>query len=154
VNDQQNTLNITERVKALFALDHTVFTDDYVRVAEDSSRLVKANAVLRDIRAILALVPLEAHRHYISRGIYSIATLFKKEQPKRVAVRKRRRAEARIASDSLAQEAPSRTIAEAEIIRLSAEDQSRIAEAILNPPDPTPAMRQALRRRRELFGAE
>jgi hypothetical protein len=50
-------------VKALFALGHAVFTDDYVRVAEYSSRLVEANAVLRDIRAILALVPLESHGH-------------------------------------------------------------------------------------------
>jgi hypothetical protein len=35
MNDQQNTLDIAERVKALFALDHAVFTDDYVRVAEN-----------------------------------------------------------------------------------------------------------------------
>ena len=34
-----------------------------------------------------------------------------------------------------AQEAASRTIAEAEIVRLSVEDQRRIAEAILNPPN-------------------
>jgi uncharacterized protein (DUF1778 family) len=53
-----------------------------------------------------------------------------------------------------AQEAASRTIAETEIIRLSVEDQRRIAEAILNPPEPTPAMRRAFRRHRELFGGE
>ena len=53
-----------------------------------------------------------------------------------------------------AQEAASRTIAETEIIRLSVEDQRRIAEAILNPPDPTPAMRRAFQRRRKLFGGE
>jgi uncharacterized protein (DUF1778 family) len=40
---------------------------------------------------------------------------------------------------------------EAQIIRLSAEDQRVFAEAILNPPEPTPAMRRAFRRRRELI---
>ena len=53
-----------------------------------------------------------------------------------------------------AQEAASRTIAETEIIRLSVEDQRRIAEAILNPPEPTPAMRRAFQRHGELFGGE
>jgi len=53
-----------------------------------------------------------------------------------------------------AQEAASRTIAETEIIRLSVEDQRRIAEAILNPPEPTPAMRRAFKRHRKLFGGE
>jgi uncharacterized protein (DUF1778 family) len=53
-----------------------------------------------------------------------------------------------------AQEAASRTIAETEIIRLSVEDQRRIAEAILSPPEPAPAMRRAFRRHRELFGGE
>ena len=52
-----------------------------------------------------------------------------------------------------AQEAASRTIAETEIIRLSV-DQRRIAEAILNPPEPTPAMRRAFQRHGELFGGE
>jgi uncharacterized protein (DUF1778 family) len=53
-----------------------------------------------------------------------------------------------------AHEAASRTIAETEIIRLSVEDQRRIAEAILNPPEPTPAMRRAFQRHRKLFGPE
>jgi uncharacterized protein (DUF1778 family) len=53
-----------------------------------------------------------------------------------------------------AQEAASRTIAETEIIRLSVEDQRRIAEAILNPPEPTPALRKAFQLHRKLFGAE
>lgn len=39
---------------------------------------------------------------------------------------------------------------EAQIIRLSAEDQRVFAEAILNPPEPTPALRRAARRHREL----
>ena len=53
-----------------------------------------------------------------------------------------------------AQEAASRTIAETEIIRLSLEDQRRIADAILNPPEPTPALRKAFQLHRKLFGAE
>jgi uncharacterized protein (DUF1778 family) len=42
----------------------------------------------------------------------------------------------------------------AEIVRLSADDQRQIAEAILNPPQPTPALRRAAGRYRKLFGAE
>jgi uncharacterized protein (DUF1778 family) len=53
-----------------------------------------------------------------------------------------------------AQEAASRTIEETEILRLSVEDQRIVAEAILNPPDPSPALIRAFQRRRELFGAE
>ena len=39
-----------------------------------------------------------------------------------------------------AQEAANRTIEETQIIRLSVEDQRAFAEAILNPPEPTPAL--------------
>lgn len=74
------------------------------------------------------------------------------------------RIEARIAPDSLAiikraaeiqgrsvsdfvvtaaQEAAARTIEEAQIIRLSVEDQRAFAEAILNPPAPVPALLRA-----------
>ena len=53
---------------------------------------------------------------------------------------------------SAARDAALRTIADAEIIRLSAEDQRQIAAAILNPPEPTPALRRAFQRRHELFG--
>ena len=42
----------------------------------------------------------------------------------------------------------------AEIIRLSVEDQRRFVEAILNPPEPTPALRRAFQRHRKLFGIE
>jgi uncharacterized protein (DUF1778 family) len=52
-----------------------------------------------------------------------------------------------------AREAACRTIEETDIIRLSVEDQRQIAEAILNPPKPTPALRRAFRRRHELFGS-
>ena len=53
-----------------------------------------------------------------------------------------------------AREAAQRAIEETEILRLSLEDQRRIAEAVLNPPEPTPALRRAFERRRALFGAE
>ena len=53
-----------------------------------------------------------------------------------------------------ADEAACRTIEQAEIIRLSIEDQRRIAKAILNPPAPTAALKRAFRRHRELFGAK
>jgi uncharacterized protein (DUF1778 family) len=49
-----------------------------------------------------------------------------------------------------AQEAAARTIEETQIIRLSIEDQRNFAEAILNPPEPAPALRRAFRRRDEL----
>jgi uncharacterized protein (DUF1778 family) len=52
-----------------------------------------------------------------------------------------------------AREAACRTIEETDILRLSVEDQRQIAEAILNPPRPTPALRRAFKRRRELFGS-
>ena len=51
-----------------------------------------------------------------------------------------------------AREAACRTIEATDIVRLSVEDQRQIAEAILHPPDPTPALRRAFKRRRELFG--
>lgn len=53
-----------------------------------------------------------------------------------------------------ADEAACRAIEQTEIIRLSVEDQRQIAEAILNPPKPTPALLKAVRRYRELFGVE
>jgi uncharacterized protein (DUF1778 family) len=55
---------------------------------------------------------------------------------------------------SAAREAACRTIEATEIIRLSAEDQRQIAVSLLNSPEPTPAMKKAFQRRRELFGVE
>ena len=49
-----------------------------------------------------------------------------------------------------AQEAAHRTIEETHIIRLSVEDQRAFAEAILNPPEPTPALKRAAARYRQL----
>jgi uncharacterized protein (DUF1778 family) len=55
---------------------------------------------------------------------------------------------------SAAREAACRTIEATEIIRLSVEDQRQIAEALLNPPEPTPALKKAFQRRRELLDVE
>jgi uncharacterized protein (DUF1778 family) len=52
---------------------------------------------------------------------------------------------------SAAHEAARRAIEETEIIRLSLEDQQRISEAILHPPEPTPALRRAFQCHRDLF---
>jgi uncharacterized protein (DUF1778 family) len=50
-----------------------------------------------------------------------------------------------------AQEAAQRTIEEMHILRLSVEDQRMLAEAILNPPEPTPALRRAAEHYRRTF---
>lgn len=52
-----------------------------------------------------------------------------------------------------AREAACRAVERAGILRLLVADQRRIAEAILNPPKPSPALRRAFKRRRELFGS-
>ena len=52
------------------------------------------------------------------------------------------------------QEAAQRTIAEAEVIRLSLADSERFARAILAPPPPSPALERAFARRRDLLGGE
>jgi len=44
-----------------------------------------------------------------------------------------------------------KTIEDAEIIKLSVEDQQRFAEAIINPPPLAPAMKRAIQRHRRLF---
>jgi len=50
-----------------------------------------------------------------------------------------------------AQEAAHRTIEETQIIRLSLDDQRAFAAALLNPPEPAPALRRAFRRHRDLI---
>jgi uncharacterized protein (DUF1778 family) len=52
-----------------------------------------------------------------------------------------------------AQEAASRTIEEAQIIRLSVEDQRAFAEAILNPAPPSAALLRAAEAHRSLIKA-
>lgn len=53
---------------------------------------------------------------------------------------------------SAAREAAERTIGQTEILRMSVDDQRRIADALADPPEPTDALRRAFQRRRELFG--
>lgn len=50
-----------------------------------------------------------------------------------------------------AQEAANRTIEETQIIRLSVEDQRAFADAILNPPPPSPALIRAAEAHRRLI---
>jgi uncharacterized protein (DUF1778 family) len=52
-----------------------------------------------------------------------------------------------------AQDAANRTIEETQIIRLSVEDQRAFAEAILNPPEPTPGLLRAAEAYRSLIKA-
>lgn len=55
---------------------------------------------------------------------------------------------------SAVQEAAQQAIAQAEVIRLSLADQECFAQALLSPPDATPALERALARRRKLVSAE
>jgi uncharacterized protein (DUF1778 family) len=50
-----------------------------------------------------------------------------------------------------AQEAAHRTVEDAQVIRLSVEDQRRFVEALLNPTPLTPAMERAIDRYRTLI---
>jgi uncharacterized protein (DUF1778 family) len=52
-----------------------------------------------------------------------------------------------------AQEAAHRTIEETQIIRLSVEDQRLMADALLNPPGPTAALKRAFDHHRRLIKA-
>ena len=53
-----------------------------------------------------------------------------------------------------AHDAARRAIEENEIIRLSADDQRRFAEALLNPPEPNAALRRAAEAHRRLVSLE
>ena len=55
---------------------------------------------------------------------------------------------------SAVQEAAQRAIEQAEIIRLCLADQECFAKALLNPPEPAPALQRAFARRRKLLSAE
>ena len=48
-----------------------------------------------------------------------------------------------------AQDAAQRVIEGDSLLRLSAEDQTRFAQALLNPPEPNAALKQAVERHRE-----
>ena len=53
-----------------------------------------------------------------------------------------------------ASEAARKTIEDMEIIRLSAADQARLAEAVLDPPDPAPALVRALKSHSRMVSPE
>lgn len=53
-----------------------------------------------------------------------------------------------------AQEMATRVVEDAGVVRLSVEDQEKFAEALLNPPPLTPAMRRAREHHRRLIGGE
>jgi uncharacterized protein (DUF1778 family) len=75
--------------------------------------------------------------------------------PETLAVVKRAaEIEGRSVSDfvvAAARQAAQRTIAEAQIIRLSVADQRTLAEALANPPKPTPGLRRARAAHRRLI---
>jgi uncharacterized protein (DUF1778 family) len=52
------------------------------------------------------------------------------------------------------QEAAQRAIEHAEIIRLSLADQQRLAEVLLSPPEPAPALKRAMARHDKLLRTE
>ena len=52
---------------------------------------------------------------------------------------------------SAVQEAAQRAIEQGEVVRLSLADSERFAQAILSPPDPSPALERAFARRRKLL---
>lgn len=52
------------------------------------------------------------------------------------------------------QDAAQNAIAQADVIRLSLEDQERFAQALISPTEPTPALRRAFKRHRQLIQAE
>lgn len=52
------------------------------------------------------------------------------------------------------QDAAQRAIEQAEVIRLTLVDQERFAQALLSPPQPTPALKRAFARRSKLLRAE
>ncbi|WP_434525301.1 DUF1778 domain-containing protein [Photorhabdus asymbiotica] len=52
---------------------------------------------------------------------------------------------------SAAQDAAQRAIERSEVLRLSLADQECFAQALLNPPEPTPALKRAFARRRALL---
>lgn len=52
-----------------------------------------------------------------------------------------------------AQAAAKRTIAEADMVRLSVDDQRRFANSLIRPPAPAPALKRAFERKAKLLRA-
>lgn len=55
---------------------------------------------------------------------------------------------------SAVQDAAQRAIEQADVIRLSLADQACFAQALLSPPQPSPALKRAFNRRSKLLRAE
>jgi uncharacterized protein (DUF1778 family) len=55
---------------------------------------------------------------------------------------------------SAVQEAAQRAIEQGEVVRLSLADSGRFPQALLSPPDPSPALERAFARRRKPLSAE
>ena len=55
---------------------------------------------------------------------------------------------------SAVQDAAERAIEQADVIRLTLADQECFAQALLTPPEPSPALKQAFARRRKLLRTE
>lgn len=53
---------------------------------------------------------------------------------------------------SAVQDAAQRAIEQSEVVRLSLADQQRVAQALLSPPAPAPALERAFARRSQLLG--
>ena len=56
------------------------------------------------------------------------------------------RREVRSGTTDVVENAAQHVIEDGEVMRLSAEDQTRLAHALLNPPEPNSALKQAMRR--------
>lgn len=74
MHNEQNTVYKTDRMQAFFALDHPVFTDNDVRIAENFSGFVETDAVFTIFARFL--LPFHSKRIDIrfAFGIYNAAT--------------------------------------------------------------------------------
>lgn len=63
MDDQQNSIDIPDRMQTRLPFYHPVFTYEQERIAEDLSRLLKADPVLQDIGPIFDDIPFEPHCH-------------------------------------------------------------------------------------------
>jgi uncharacterized protein (DUF1778 family) len=93
----------------------------------------------------------------MSEGQSRSARLETRISPEGLAlVRRAAEIEGRSVSDfvvAAAQDAARKTVAEAEIIRLSRVAQRKFASLLLDPPKPTAGLKKAFRRHRRLIGA-
>jgi len=85
-----------------------------------------------------------------------IARLDARITPEALAmVRRAAQIQGRSVSDfvvAAAQDAAQKTVTEIEVIRLSRAAQEQFVALLLNPPEPTPALKRAFKRHRAMFG--